>query len=402
LPAWYLPRGTTNATETQLENALLSCEWWAIGFGVLVVVSIMAEFLIAWIKPPFNIFLETSAFTDAGVALGIVGEVVFGMWNNRIQTELRNRSNKRGEEAITRAAILEKEAANARERVALIEQLTSWRHISPEETEQIAEGLSVLLYEIDLLIEYQNLDAESWSYSVELANVFGKAGIAKIRHRANFHVGFITFGVLVRGASGENAVRIVREFTKVGIPMHATDKDMADLSMRVPRNEVVPNLYVFVGSKPPALLGGWDIATAADRADPPQSANEAFQQASEVEKRTAERRLTAEQARTIAKGMKGHATVWMTHAESDLEAFSFASDIRQALETSGASVTLWPASFSGHVVTGLWLTPREGDSDEAERLMKALVAAGISFTKSSATANAVRLHVGHKPPLESA
>jgi hypothetical protein len=47
----------------------------------------------------------------APMAIGIVGEVLFGMWNNRIQTELRRRSNERSEEASNRLRIAEEKAA---------------------------------------------------------------------------------------------------------------------------------------------------------------------------------------------------------------------------------------------------------------------------------------------------
>ena len=85
----------------------------------------MADFdqgSVGWIAPAILSWL----------ALGIVGEVLFGMWDGRIQTELKRRSDDRVSEvrraaaqAHERAAALEKEAAEARERTAEIEKLTT-------------------------------------------------------------------------------------------------------------------------------------------------------------------------------------------------------------------------------------------------------------------------------------
>lgn len=93
LPAWWLPTGTMNASDDELDEASSSCENWGLVCGVLVVAAVIAEVVIAWIEPPYGLFLRLSVPTDIAIALGIVGEVLLGMRNNRIQTELRRRSN---------------------------------------------------------------------------------------------------------------------------------------------------------------------------------------------------------------------------------------------------------------------------------------------------------------------
>lgn len=129
-PAWRLPRGTINATETQLENASSSCERCEWACAGLVAVAVIAEFVIAALHPPYNSSLERwgSAVIDSIVALGIVGEVIFSRKDSGIQTELRKRSNdklgaaeKTAGEAHARAKHLEKEAADARARTAATE-----------------------------------------------------------------------------------------------------------------------------------------------------------------------------------------------------------------------------------------------------------------------------------------
>jgi hypothetical protein len=93
-----------------------------LGFAAAVVIAVLAELLIAWIEPPYHSFLAYSAVTDAVVAIGIAGEILLGtIWNNKIQTELRKRSNDKVAEAIElaakaseRTAILEKETVEAK------------------------------------------------------------------------------------------------------------------------------------------------------------------------------------------------------------------------------------------------------------------------------------------------
>lgn len=108
LPEWYLPEGTINASDNQLEAASSSCERWGMWFAVVVVIAVLAELLIAWIEPPYLKFLTDSAIADAAVAIGIVGEVALGtMWNNHIQTELRKRSDTKVATAFDRATAAE-------------------------------------------------------------------------------------------------------------------------------------------------------------------------------------------------------------------------------------------------------------------------------------------------------
>src|SRR5581483_3546948 len=100
LPAWCLPNGTIkSADENALDKASSSCELWGGACGALVIAGVVAEWLIAHVQPPYETFLIESSYADAAVAIGIVGEVLLGMRNNRIQTELRKRSNAKLEAA---------------------------------------------------------------------------------------------------------------------------------------------------------------------------------------------------------------------------------------------------------------------------------------------------------------
>ena len=170
MPAWFLPNGRINASESQLEEASSSSEWWAIGFGGLVIVSVVVEFVISFMEPPYATFLFDSMFTDAGIALGVVGEVAFGIWDSRIQTELRRRSNVKLAEANERAAAAELETARLRKELA-------WRRLSEQQIEKISEILSRPdAPKLGLRIELAANDAESSTFAQDIASVFRKNG----------------------------------------------------------------------------------------------------------------------------------------------------------------------------------------------------------------------------------
>jgi hypothetical protein len=261
LPAWYLPNGTINAAESQLEDASSSCERWGIWCAALVVVGIIAELVIAYIAPPYNSFLTDSTIADAAVAIGIVGEVSFGMWNNRTQTELRKRSNDKLSDAIDRAAKLEREAAEARERTAAIERLTSWRKIPEDKRATIADGLRPIATTLNVFIEYQTGDPEAWSFANDISHVFLVAGLQQeqeqIRGTNNSFLFETIFGVhLSANPDTVNGEIIIAAFASAGIPI--TIREWSGLWMApVPPNRPRPNVRIFVAPKTPPALAEW-------------------------------------------------------------------------------------------------------------------------------------------------
>lgn len=280
LPAWYLPNGTINAAENQLEEASSSCERWGIWCGILVVVSVVVELVIAWVEPPYNTFLEASAITDAGVGIGIVGEVLFGMFNNRIQTELRTRSNdklgtavKTAGEANERAAKLEREAAEARGKVADIERLTAWRHIHSDDAKKVVDAIRPIVDSLDVLIEYEASDRESYAYSVEFWTIFSQAG-AKVRFSPNSYPLSNMFGVFLSAEGGVGGGFVASQFAKAKVTLWVQNKD---LSTHLSNDEDPPNLYIFVAPRPPPFITDpidkrGSVAPAM--ADPGQQPNE--------------------------------------------------------------------------------------------------------------------------------
>jgi hypothetical protein len=170
---WYLRNGIINATEDDLENGSSSCERWGIFCGVLVVAAVVAELIIAWIEPPYKVFLTESAITDAAIALGIVGEVLFGMWDGRIQTELRNRSNKRVADATVRAAEATKIAEQAQlERLKLEERLAP-RRLTKEQYDKL-QNLGGVVGAVNIT---SMSGFESTRFATQIAKTLHDAGI---------------------------------------------------------------------------------------------------------------------------------------------------------------------------------------------------------------------------------
>jgi hypothetical protein len=214
LPGWYLPKGIKNAEENELENASSSFERWSIWFGALVILAVSAEFIIAFFEPPYSLFLRLSLPADAGVALGIVGEVLFAMMDNRIQTELRSRSN-------DKLGIAEKDAAEARERTAQVEKLTAWRRVSPEQQRQIADAIRVeMAFPLDVHIESERGDAEAFSYALGLSNIFKDAGIEEVSGQPNSWLGWQKIGLYVAASPGFNLSLIIEAFGEAKIRMN--------------------------------------------------------------------------------------------------------------------------------------------------------------------------------------
>jgi hypothetical protein len=198
---WYLPKGTKYASDAELDKASSACEFWAIRCGALVIVSVIAELIMAWCDPAYETFLKLSIWPDAAIGIGIVGEVLFGMWDSRVQTELRGRSN-------ARLGVAEKEAANANERAAKadlaraeLEAKLLPRMLNQEQWDFI-QGLRGKFAEISIAFE---TDAETRWFAGQIRDAFFSAGIrvGMVARAADVH----STGILVYEPKGFDGSR---------------------------------------------------------------------------------------------------------------------------------------------------------------------------------------------------
>jgi hypothetical protein len=122
-PAWRLENGVINASNEQLETSATSCERWSWGFGAIVFVGVIVEFVLAGINLPYSSPLERwgNASADGFVAIGVAGEILFAFLAFRRQEVLSARSKKEVSEARERAAEALKAAGEANDRAAASE-----------------------------------------------------------------------------------------------------------------------------------------------------------------------------------------------------------------------------------------------------------------------------------------
>ncbi len=261
---------------------MIAAEWLTALFGAAVLIGVGAEYVL----PVFGMS-PLGDWPAAAVAIGVGGELLFGFRGSRLQGEQMRRTNDQAAyafmlasaaesrsadaqsevakamaglaEANERAAVLEKEAAEARERTAEIEKFTAWRHVTPEQREVIESEISKFGADnINLLVEYQNFDAEAFMLSRELIRVFARAGATKIRWRPNAFTLDPVFGLHWATSDPNINVGLLRATLPAGAGLLISVDPATHLKGANPAP--VPNLYVFVGPKPPVIDAAAELA----------------------------------------------------------------------------------------------------------------------------------------------
>src|ERR1700733_11368466 len=100
----------------------------------------------------------------------------------------------------------------------------------------------------DLIIEWQMGDPEAFSYMQQIADIFASAGVKSVRGFQNAWPSGPVFGLFVTGSKEINLSFVTDAFAEVSIYLLSAN---VNLSTHRPRNEVPPNLYIFVAPKPP-------------------------------------------------------------------------------------------------------------------------------------------------------
>jgi hypothetical protein len=179
-PAWRMPNGTINASDTQLEESSSSCERWAWGGAGLVIAAVIAEFAIAICHPPYDSFFERwgSALADLLIAAGIGGEVIFAMMGTRCQTELRRRSNDKVAAAVKAAGEANDRAAKAELETEKLRIIASWRALAKKQHESLVIALRAGGSGASVRFCVLMNDQESLAFAHRIAIPFRTAGWA--------------------------------------------------------------------------------------------------------------------------------------------------------------------------------------------------------------------------------
>jgi len=218
-----------------IRNAISRNEGIAGLCGVMVLAGLALE--IYW-SPDWHLIVANTL-----VALGVGGEVWFGrrvlMKSARLDAILEKET-----------AVANARAEEAKKRTAELERFTAWRRISSEQAAQLIDAIHPLASSLDLLVEYQSGDPEAYFLWVQIVKAFQRSGVEKVRGVSNSFVGgFTPFGLLMAVAPEVNGDSIHKALAEaIGEPPVVAE---IDLSTHLPRNEVPPNLYIFIGPKPP-------------------------------------------------------------------------------------------------------------------------------------------------------
>jgi hypothetical protein len=160
------------ASDAELERAATACERLTVLFGILVVIGLLLEVIVAaWGDP----FLDRwgAVGTDLLVAIGVFGEILFGLKGAARQRELQRRSNIKLSEATDRAAAATQKAEEAQlARVKLEVQLAP-RMLTQEQyvALQSLEG-QVAAVNITATSDY-----EANRFAAQIAQALSDAGI---------------------------------------------------------------------------------------------------------------------------------------------------------------------------------------------------------------------------------
>lgn len=247
-------KGVINASNEELGAWVDRCEKAAFWSGVLVIVGLVVEVVLAYRQGPPNSFegIWGPVIADAMVAAGVAGEILFSRIGASRQRELQRRAD-------IKVAELNDRAAAAEERTAKIEKLTTWRRVSASQISKIADAVRGTVTGLSVTVESQRADAEAFLFSQDLIKVFREAGVepTKIRWGENEFLGATGFDAWITGGSEGDVTGIATAFMDSRVklfPWYAPDMSRGRILATMPAFEPRPDLYIFVCPKPPPSL----------------------------------------------------------------------------------------------------------------------------------------------------
>ena len=232
---------------------------WNEFFTAVVVLGLIVEYLpeITYFLPgPFAGLVRPHAeqlreFGGLLVIVGVAGEFGIGRRGSRVETDLREESNKAIEETRERAATAELETEKLKGQLA-------WRTVSTDMIGRLATALRAKPGSVS--VEYLTGDVESLNFATQVAFAFQVAGWNVLLCGGTGTD--VWFGIIVpkpEGITGPLATFITEAFTKVGLEFiiaripnwdaRVFAWNESNLSPPPPG----PNVRLFIGPKRPTI-----------------------------------------------------------------------------------------------------------------------------------------------------
>ncbi len=238
-----------NNTDSQLKDRITANKRLSKFCGWAVIAGLVIEIILTSVYRDHDSLVENwgPVFATVLIALGVFGEIHFSGKISESEEKLRRLSeekisaaNAEAARAYERAAILGKEAANARVRTAEIELITEWRHISPGQADTIISSIRRKLPN-DIAIKYV-VDPEAIMYANELRDLFINADADKVECNVKSMVldDNPMFGLYIGSNPDLYAIIVLEAFQKAGI----------ESSRLVEMTSASDQLILYVGHKP--------------------------------------------------------------------------------------------------------------------------------------------------------
>jgi hypothetical protein len=198
-------------TDDQLRRRQSRFEKFAVASGLAVVAGLAIEVWLAIEhRPQGETFVQTwgTVFSDALVAVGVFFEILFARWATHQGSELQQRAERalaeateRAGEAVARAGVLEKEAAETRLAYERLKEHLVHRSISRESANAMISVLS-RGQRGSVTIEYIGGDPEALALVFALKDIIEHSGW-NVGCAAQTMFGVLVFGLFVPGDSSD-------------------------------------------------------------------------------------------------------------------------------------------------------------------------------------------------------
>jgi hypothetical protein len=230
---------------------------WSDRIALLIILGLLVDVGNAFV--PNNSFwkLPLTIVADVLIIAGLWGESWFLKRARKADDSRVAEAEKALAAAVDRAGKLEKEAAEARERTARIEELTAFRHISPEQHRNIVAALRGKIEpSVNVLIEWERGDTEAFLYAWQISNVLEETRGTKNRFNPNSWLDWHGFGVWMNSDKSVDLRSIAAAFEDAGIHVNVQDREATEAierpRWRHPWDGI--ELYIFVAPKIPPQI----------------------------------------------------------------------------------------------------------------------------------------------------